>query len=94
MQLTQEQFEELYHGIHWPRGLDDIVSDYSGRGMYGDTCLAFMVDDNGLSMLQLGWALAEAGLDFGQDIVQSHCRTDAMGLGEVVYFPGIQVDEE
>lgn len=81
---------------------DDIRTDYSGRGMYGTTCLGIVLSD--VTPIQLGVALVEALTadpdDMGQvesaweaaaDIAR-RARTDSMGLGSIVYFPGVTVE--
>lgn len=68
-------------------------SSYSGRGMYGATCVAMETDaDTTLFKvgLELGAYAAEQGVE-AYDIVvwlEKH-RTDSMGLGSIIYFPDI-----
>lgn len=73
-----------------------IQRAYSGRGMYGATCLA--VDFRSHAALnrfffELGLAVArdQSGNDFLEEelaeLVDS-VRTDQLGLGIVAYFPG------
>ncbi len=77
---------------------------YSGRGMFGEQCLGITVDRE-ISEVGLGAKLileymvahSEAeDLDYDAtpdeneilDILERSC-TDSMGLGTIVYFPGI-----
>lgn len=53
------------------------VRSYSGRGMYGEECIAVVCDD-------AGDAVHEAGA-----LGPPKPRTDSMGRGEVAYWPGI-----
>lgn len=67
----------------------DGVRSYSGRGMYGRSCLGVDTDDLG----DLFAAVLEEveGEEDTQDVqlaFKSMC-TDAMGLGTIVYFPAI-----
>ena len=74
------------------------IRSYSGRGMYGDTCLAVNVD-RGFSAFSLGVQLA-VFLDEDDEhrehdrveLVELEVREDSMGRGGVVYFPGITWD--
>ena len=86
-------------------GLEDCEfrTDYSGRGMYGKGCVAFTFDRG--SSLVIGAALALVAADWDRnnpgkeevyaDLVKSitsHSRQDSMGLGSVVYFPGLHLE--
>lgn len=67
-----------------------LRTDYSGRAMYGRTCIGFEGDtDMSVALLQLGAALAAADLPEIADT----CRSDAMGLGWIVYFPSFQAPD-
>jgi hypothetical protein len=82
---------------------NDIRTDYSGRGMYGNTCLGIVLGD-GVTPIQVGVALVEAltADSDDQDSVESawqtantiagRARMDSMGLGSIVYFPGVTVE--
>jgi hypothetical protein len=56
---------------------------YSGRHMYGEYCLAVDVDSIG-ELAQ--WGLPKVA-DFMRDM--TIMKSDSMGLGFVVYFPGV-----
>lgn len=66
--------------------------DYSGRGMYGKTCLGIGLDAD-ITPFKLGLELAEfAGrknveVDELLDWLGRSCM-DSMGLGSIIYFPG------
>lgn len=55
-----------------------FVDDYSGRGMYGKTCVGFIVD----AMDEIKHRVRERG------IKANACR-DNMGLSYIVYYPSI-----
>jgi len=68
-----------------------IVDFYSGRGMNGRACFGITYSSTG-DLLAIGAALAATfGDQFALDL-SSVARTDRMGLGSVVYFPGYKVD--
>jgi hypothetical protein len=60
---------------------------YSGRGMYGESCLGFVTD---LNPLYIGFMICRA--DKNEDIDESNffnVKSDNMGLSMVYYFPNI-----
>jgi len=64
---------------------------YSGRAMYGETCLA--VNDDGRGLGEVMATIIRGAIEEGSgakiaDAV-SEMRTDSMGRGTVVYFPGV-----
>lgn len=67
----------------------DGVQSYSGRGMYGRSCLGVETDDLG----DLFAAVLEEleGEEDTQDVQLAFksMRTDSMGRGTIVYFPAI-----
>lgn len=69
-------------GIEW--------RDYSGRGMYGDRCLAIVTDnpvDTVLCLVQE--AIGSLDPEETAEIVEalSNSRTDSMGRSAVIYWP-------
>ncbi|TXH53642.1 MAG: hypothetical protein E6Q97_12815 [Desulfurellales bacterium] len=70
----------------------DVRTDYSGRGMYGETCLGLVTSQ---PMAILGWRFAlvldELGLDPYEVLVKA--RTDSMGYDTITYFPGVTLAE-
>lgn len=69
---------------------DDVRTGYSGRGMYGKTCVGFDLDGSS-ALLALGAALAAVFPNEYEDFIH-RARTDGMGRGIIVYFPGIETD--
>jgi len=64
--------------------------DYSGRGMYGKTCIGFTMPGDGA--LLLGMALM-AVLDEDEATEMARMlRTDSMGRDTIFYFPGVTLD--
>tara|TARA_B110001454_G_scaffold209787_1_gene223642 strand:+ start:602 stop:877 length:276 start_codon:yes stop_codon:yes gene_type:complete len=77
--LTSEQVEALYHAADTIDGR--IVTDYSGRGMYGDECVGVVLQDEG-DLFRF------AGL-LDKDFVEllGTPQWDSMGLQEIAYWP-------
>ena len=78
------------------RVLEDIgsfeIRAYSGRGMYGQECLAVELDE-GLGALMSDLILATEDLSGREieDLAQAvrGVRTDSMGRGQIAYFPDV-----
>jgi hypothetical protein len=65
-----------------------IYEDYSGRGMYGTKCLGFVVNGHrGEAALSIA-IIRTLGEDDAEDMLDN-LRADALGLGTIIYFPGI-----
>ena len=76
--------------------LEDLgyeTRSYSGRGMYGKSCLGFVVENGDLSK---GWVAnliewaaehPDEGFIIAGDV--AGYRTDSMGLGQIIYFPQV-----
>lgn len=72
---------------------------YSGRAMYGKTCLAFTIGRGESEMSATAQVMREAAdavtedddmlVDDAADAFMS-ARSDSMGLGTVIYFPDIE----
>lgn len=79
--------EELAHQI------DFKVISYSGRGMYRDKCVAFVVDDRNIDIFEVATlvenALQEEDLTF-HNLNVGKMRYDNMGLGVVYYWPNVK----
>lgn len=85
---------------------DNIRADYSGRGMYGETCFAITFDtinELGRFLVELTASLAEDTMcDEEPDVYDAtetarklavRMRTDSMGGGIVAYFPSITLED-
>lgn len=68
-----------------------IYPDYSGRGMFGEKCVGITTDGSA-DLLTLGIELAETFGDKARDIAR-RASWDSMGLGQIVYFRGVQAPE-
>ncbi len=77
--LTAEQVEALHNAADTVDG--EIVTGYSGRGMFGDECVGVVLQDEGdlfTFARQLDDELAE---------LLGNPRWDSMGLREIAYWP-------
>lgn len=84
--VTEEQYEAF---AELAEDFDCYASpDYSGRGMYGRTCLSVSGDPSNLH----SFMFRAARLEGFEEIVTQPPSHDAMGLGQVQYWRGVQVE--
>ena len=81
------ELKEIIEELCWD--YDTSPRSYSGRGMYGDECLGFTVDQPMEFLMKLGLELAQIDVDVVEQMASS-VSTDSMGLSSIVYFPGIE----
>lgn len=70
---------------------------YSGRGMFGKTCLGVTVDNVAQFCLELGHAIGQHNEQNDDDLIElpRQISTDSMGRSAIVYFPYVAfVDED
>lgn len=108
--ITQQQVDAITEIMYdwYGTGSDvDFRSDYSGRGMYGKTCVGFVVESS-VGMLMIGASIAEAlrieqiegdPTPYDESLQLMHhmitcALVDSMGLGQIVYFPGVTLASE
>lgn len=75
---------------------DTFYENYSGRGMYGRTCVGVVTEDNAISLtLALFRFLVENEMDMyeAEELLQC-AKTDNMGYDTIVYFPRIKSESE
>lgn len=64
-------------------------ADYSGRFMYGRTCVGIVIDDRVYeTIVALCDFLHEYGVECVSDTLGS-ISSDSMGLGQIIYFPDL-----
>jgi hypothetical protein len=73
---------------------DIETQSYSGRGMYGKTCLGVSIDRGGLGDFiarVIEATQSQVGGENIEEIAESFRRmsTDSLGMGQIVYFPGV-----
>lgn len=83
--------------------LPSIVSNYSGRGMYGDKCFGIIAPHGGFVTVFFTILAQEAARDedSGRDVdgewpieLAAQMAVDNMAMDMVYYFPGWQLSEE
>lgn len=94
MAAKQEHVKKFIYELN---GYFEVRTDYSGRGMYGNTCVSINVDrDTRLgdvleAIFHLGAEYAsddcDAETQFAMEMILRSAQMDSMGLGEVIYFP-------
>ena len=104
MQMTNAQLNHLIdtiYGFSRPVIEFEMRDDYSGRKMYGKTCLGFTTD----SPLVLHGAICailaeqERDADNEDEIYEGICwydlspNTDSMGRSSILYYPNVQIAE-
>lgn len=86
--VSREDYENLVEDVEAQLGGDvDIRDDYSGRYMYGATCLAVVGDNYVLEVF------LDAARYYGIDARLGNMAQDSMGLSQVFYWPSIEVEE-
>jgi hypothetical protein len=64
-------------------------ADYSGRGMYGRTCVGIVLDYNAVA--DLSEAIRDAG---AEDVLDREGRSqDSLGLGTIIYWTGVTCED-
>lgn len=101
--FTREQFKKASTEFLMNYGSEDdetqIRDNYSGRGMYGETCVG-VVGSSVATAIQFMYALAEVlhddeydQKDFVLEMAEA-IRTDNMAFNTIFYFPGYTVSDE
>jgi len=89
--ITQDQIESLEYLF------EEVRPTYSGRGMYGKTCVGVVVD----STTEVAPILFEEYKEAEGDdeyralldaLLSTAPHTDSMGLSMIVYWPGVRVE--
>lgn len=71
-----------------------LQTDYSGRGMYGKTCIGFVCDDPFSIGMKLAKMLIEKGENELFENMVSRNSMDNMGRSIIIYFPSVSWNEE
>lgn len=90
-QLTQEQLDNIESALNG----DGEVRAYSGRNMYGKSCLGIVSDDPVKCLLTLSRNLMDMDeRDTLTMLVETWNRQDSMGRNATVtYFPNLAMDD-
>lgn len=70
----------------------DTYANYSGRGMYGRTCVGIVLEDS--ELLKLGMAITDIVED--ESLVNrlvGGYSTDSLGLRTIVYWQGVTCED-
>lgn len=68
----------------------ELYENYSGRYMFGNTCIGFSVNPQNLfiAKVRLAEYLINHGISRGLEIVNG-CSQDELGLDLIIYFPNL-----
>jgi hypothetical protein len=72
---------------------DNVRTDYSGRGMFGDVCLGIDLDRRN----DFNFIFSDVSKEMSEDFAGAlglRLTWDNMGLGWIAYFPGIKVSAD
>jgi hypothetical protein len=78
----------------WEAGMDEnehVTNTYSGRGMMGEQCFGIMCDEGVRQGFTFFAHLAAEQPDVALQLANA-VRTDSLGTGMIVYFPGYTLD--
>jgi len=92
--ISPADLEDLIQHLEDCDVINDVRTDYSGRGMYGATCLGFTTSEPENLMMEIGTWLhlrEEADDDFDLRLPFTRSATDSMGLSTIIYWPSMQV---
>ena len=85
--ITADEVAQILDCVAWC----DVHENYSGRGMYGETCLGFAGD---IGAIELGVIMCDVlGLDKALELA-NRSASDSLGVGTITYFPGVTIEDE
>jgi hypothetical protein len=85
------RLQKVLKNIKLEEGFEYSIHSYSGRNMYGKSCLA--ITGNDINLFNLGFLIREYGENETYENIFCN-KIDNMGLGIVVYWPYIEFIEE
>jgi hypothetical protein len=90
-------FNNLSLAVNMYGGEDTRIRSYSGRGMYGKSCVGIVCNSVGTIARLIAYATVEActsdeGEDFADAVSGMH--TDSMGSSIIFYWPSQEWSEE
>lgn len=103
MEITKAKFMEAVSHAEENHDIE-VRESYSGRGMYGKSCIGVIGGDEGLAEFESALALLTVMDDLDDEVnghtalnaltdVQDMRRSDSMGLETVYYYPNLTVTE-
>jgi len=91
-QVSQSELDQFRNiTSRYNDNFDNVRTEYSGRGMFGDTCLGVDLDYRKDFNLIFSDVAREMSEEFA-GALGLRLTWDNMGLGWIAYFPGIKVD--
>lgn len=104
MEITKAKFMEAVSYAEENHEDIRLREDYSGRGMYGKTCIGVVGDPIALAEFETALALLTVMDDLDDEVngytalnsltdVQDMRREDSMGMDRVYYYPALSVTE-
>lgn len=92
--MTARQGDALRRALY-DADAEASIDEYSGRAMYGAQCLGIVTDRNPVAvMMRVVLGLWDCGEDdLAVWLAERDCRLDSMGLGTVIYWPGIALPD-
>ena len=94
MKLTAQQKSDLISNLTNVLDCNEIVGDYSGRGMFGDKCLGFIYNSEREAILDMMSVFTYEDEASEREILYAvfqNYRTDSMGRGVILYFPTLTI---
>jgi hypothetical protein len=94
MKLTDAQLDTI-NEAYWDNSNseeNEVRTGYSGRGMYGKTCIAFTVKDI-KELVRVLCAVNAEDAELAGKLLAAF-QTDSMGRDLIAYFPGIEAPAE
>ena len=89
--VNAASFLELLREVYQDGNIEMSVRSYSGRGMYGESCIGVVLGDAS------AWTLALALADLNNGNMDlfglAAPREDSMGMGRVYYWPHLKWPE-
>ena len=84
--LTYEQMHRLEMAAqNWDEL--SLYADYSGRGMYGETCVGFSIGNHCYAYPEdIYEFIADYDVELAHQLAMN-ATTDSLGLGIILYFP-------
>ena len=89
-----ENIKELIREYCDGEGLD-LREDYSGRGMYGKSCVAITCDNPLYTVCELFAYIVDSDDDLdGYDVqcALGEPKQDSMGMSSILYFPRLKTE--
>lgn len=89
MNLTNEEIETIENAAY---DADATIRSYSGRMMFGQSCIALAIDSTrnlAAFFVSLGANNTTLAAKLSREL-----RMDQLGLGEIAYWPSISVPAE